>query len=124
MLLAPSMSTLHHYSVSQFYATHVCSSEVQVILTNNEAYYKCIRLNLDYLIVYKIISQQAHFTTEIRNILTVCSAYHSESTFLSYSSRKFQCPLFDSVGYSCGRAQMCSRVLLMAFHCSFPLPPL
>lgn len=57
----------------------ICSSKVQVILTNSDTYYRWIRR----------ISQQTHFTTEIRNILTVCSAYHSESTFLSYAVVNF-----------------------------------
>lgn len=80
---APSMSALHHCSTSRFYATHVCSSEVQAVLINNEVYYTCIRLTLDNLIAYETTCQQAHFTTGIRPILAVCSAYHSESTFPS-----------------------------------------
>lgn len=104
----------------------VCSLEMEAhFLINNEAQYKFLKLSLDSFIAYQMCSfvlAGAHFTTEIRNFLTVCSAYHSESTFLSQKNRKSQCPLFDSVGIAVisNRTQMCSRVLFNGISLFIP----
>lgn len=74
LLLAPSMRTLHR-------------SPPEPVSRSSYAHPKC-RLSSP-TVDQTNPSQQTHFITEIRNILTVCSAYHFESTFLSYAVVNF-----------------------------------
>lgn len=80
-----------------------------------------------WIAFYHIKQPVSRHTSPLESDLFWQSALHtilSPPSFLSDSSRRFRCPVFDSVGCSRGRAQMRSTVSWRAFRCSLPWPPL